>query len=71
MQSNAGSWCYLKTKQNTPSKFSHISHLLGRILTMVMYFMINQTMKVYARKLKVFSTMLLLLSQVRSKVHLR
>ena len=49
----------------------NISHLLDRILTMVMYLMINQTMQVYARKLKVFSTMPLISSQVRSKVHLR
>ena len=46
-----------KIKQNTPTKFSHYninsfitSHLLGRILIMVMYFLINQTKKVYAKK---------------------
>ena len=49
----------------------NINHLLDHILTMVMYLMINQTMQVYARKLKVFSTMPLISSQVRSKVHLR
>ena len=49
----------------------NISHLLDRILSMVMYLMINQTMQVYARKLKVFSTMPLISSQVQSKVHLR
>ena len=43
------------------------------ILTMVIliYFMINQTIKVYVRKLKIFNTMLLWPLLVPSKVHLR
>ena len=69
--------CKAMQRIGVTRKLSKVLHrnslitILGRILTIVTYFMINQTMKVYARKLKVSSTMLLLLSQVRSKVHLR
>ena len=38
----------------------YVSHLLCCILTMVICFLVNQTRKVYDRKLKVFSTMPLL-----------
>ena len=48
-----------------------INHLYGLTLTMVIYFMINQTMKVYVKKLRLFNTMLLWPLPVPSKVHLK
>ena len=36
-----------------------ISHLYGLILTKAIYFMINQTTKIYVRKLRLFNTMML------------